>query len=232
MATSGTYGFTVTRDEIIASALRLTTRFASGDVIPADDITNCAQALNMFCKEVVTEGMPLWCVQDVEIPFVAGQSKYNLATATGNTRPLRILDAYWRSAAGNDVQLTPISRFDYDQMGNKSSPGSPNQYWYDAQLSSPVIVLYNVPDDATSKLHVVIQRQAQDFNLATDTPDFPQEAYRMLKWGLADEIALEYAAPTQVRLEISQKAQAYRQSFFASTQDSASVTFSPNLRGM
>jgi hypothetical protein len=78
----------------------------------------------------------------------------------------------------------------------------------------------------------VIQRQFQDFNLSTDKADFPQEAFRLLKWCLADEIALEYQTPAPVRLEINQRATGYRDKFMDYQQEQASVYFTPSERLM
>lgn len=233
MATSGTYSFLMSRDDTIAAALRLTTRFAAGDVIPAEDITNCAQALNILCKEMAIDGLPLWCVQQVQVAFVPAQAAYNLSTATSSTLPLRVLDVFWRSSTGNDIQLTPISRYDYDQLGQKGSPGFPNCYWYDPQLTGGILTVYNVPADSSATLQIVVQRQIQDINLAAENPDFPQEAYRMLKWSLADEVALEYSTPRDVRADITQKAKFYRDRFFESPagQENVSMTFAPGLQG-
>ena len=230
MASSGTYSFAMSRDDVINAALRLTTRFGSGDPIPAEDITNCAQALNILCKEMVTDGLPLWCVQDVQIPMVVGQAAYNLSAAAGMSLPVRILDAFIRDSAGKDVSLAIESRYDYNTLGSKTSQGVPNQGYYDPQLGAGSLVLYNVPSDATHTVHVIIQRQLQDFNLASDNPDFPQEAYRLLKWCLADEVALEYSTPSEVRREISTKALAYRTKFFDFEQEQVSVQFTPSQR--
>ncbi len=230
MATSGTYSFTMSRDDIIGAALRLTGSFGEGDVIPPDDITNCAQALNILAKELALEGLPLWCVVDLAVPLVAGQASYNLSQISGVNLPLRILDAYIRDSTGNDTTLIIVSRYDWDTLGQKFQPGVPNQCWYDPQLGAGSLTLYDVPADATQTVHVVIQRQIQDFNLSTDNPDFPQEAFRLLKWCLADEIALEYQATPDVRKEINVKAVGYKDKFFSSDQEQASIYFTPSER--
>ena len=232
MSTSGTFSFTMSRDDTISAALRLTGAFGDQDVIPPADIANCAQALNILVKELVTEGLPLWCVQDLGIPMVAGQAAYNLSTASGNILPPRILFLYLRDSTGKDVTVTIVSRYDYDTLGSKTSQGRPNQAYYDPQLGAGSLVLYNVPQDNTTTLHVVYQRQIMDFNLATDNPDFPQEAYRLLKWCLADEIALEYQTPADVRQEIGLRAGTYRKNFFAFEQEQTSIFFTPSERRM
>jgi len=220
----------MSRDDLIAAALRLTGRFGAGVTIPADDISNCAQALNLLVKELVTEGMPLWCLQNVSVPLIAGQATYNLSTLTGQTLPQRILDGYLTLIASNsDVQFAPKSRFDYDSLGFKTQQGQPNQCFYDPQLSTGTLTMYPVPDQTGVYVyHAIIQRQLQDFNLSTDNPDFPQEAFRLLKWCLADEVALEYETPEGQRREINQKAVGLKEKFFSYQQEYASVTFTPS----
>ena len=230
MATSGLYSSAMSRDDIIKAALRLTTRYSADDVIPAEEFVFCGQALNMLCKEMVTEFLPLWCVQEIAIPLIAGQGSYNLSTASGTNRPLRVLDCFIRNGQGSDRSIEMVSRYDQNLLGQKQSPGQPNQAYYDPQLGAAMIVLYNVPADALSTLHVVIQRQVQDFNLGTDNPDFPQEAFRLLKWTLADEISLEYSTPRDIRQEIGMKASGFRQKFADAAQEQVSVTFTPSGR--
>lgn len=230
MATSGTYSFTMTRDDIIGAALRLCGAFGQGDTIPAGDITNCAQALNILAKELALNGLPLWCVQDIPFPTVAGQAAYDLSAISGITLPLRILDAYIRDSAGNDTSLQITSRYDYDTLGQKAQQSVANQLWYNPQLGQGLVTLYDVPADNTYTIHVVIQRQIMDFNLATDNPDFPQEAFRLLKWCLADEIALDYQTPTDIRKEVNARAIGYREKFFDSQQEQTSIYFTPSER--
>ena len=79
-------------------------------------------------------------------------------------------------------------------------------------------------------LRVIIQRQIQDFNLAVDNPDFPQEAYRLLKWCLADEISLEYQTPEAVAMKIEKRAANLKEKFMASQQEQVPVIFTPSER--
>lgn len=230
MTTSGTYTFAMSRNDLIGASLRLVQAFGDQDTIPSNDIINCAQALNVMVKAMVVEGLPLWCVQELTVPLVVGQASYNLSTTAGMPLPPRVLDLFIRDADGNDTQLSLVSRSEYDRLGQKSAAGTPNQAFYDPQLSGGLLTLYNVPDDATKSLRVSIQRQIQDFNLATDNPDFPQESYQFLKWCLADEIALEYQTPLDVRQEINQKAKGYMDKYFNFSREDASVFFQPTGR--
>ena len=231
MATSGTYSFSMTANDLVNAALRLTGRFSSGDTIPAQDVTNCLQALNIIVKAMVKNQKPLWCIQRVTVPMIQGQASYNLSTLSNTTRPLRVTFAYIRDSVGNDTEIEIESRNDYEQLGSKSSSGVPNQGYVDYQLGAVTLTVYNVPADSTRTMYIDIQRQIQDFNLITDNPDFPQEAYHMLKWCLADEIALDYTTPGDIRADISRKAAMAFEAYFADEREDVSTYLTPSERG-
>lgn len=234
MSTSGTYTYNLQAQDIYSAALRLTGAFGDGDTIPSSDMANVAQAFNLLIKSMAIKAEPLWCLQDVAVPTVQGQAQYNLSTITSMPLPLRIKQVFLRDASGNDVTMAPLSRTDYNTLGMKSSQGVPTQYYYNPQLNAGVITVYNTPADSTHTMHILVQRQIQDVNLLTDNVDFPQEALRMLKFALADDISLEYLAPPDVRSELNQRASALKEEFFSScyVQEQVSVYFTPSERTM
>jgi len=229
---SGTYTFGMSASDLVSASLRQTGRFGATDVPSAADTANCLQALNLIIKAMVKNQKPLWCIQTVTVPLVQGQTTYNLSTITGETRPLRILQGYIRNSTGQDVMLQPISRSDYDTLGYKASQGIPNSYYYDPQLAAGTLYLYNTPVDAQHTVYLDIQRQIQDLNLLTDNPDFPQEAFLMLKWMLTREIMLEYLVPAQMQQVIAANAKMYYDDFFAEEREEVSTTFTPSERMM
>lgn len=229
---SGTYTFNLTALQVVQAALRLTGAFDEYQTIPTTDQNNVLQALEVLVKEMAQDGLPLWVVQDISFPTVVGQATYNLSTITNSTLPLRILDQYIVDQAGNSVSLIMTSRYDWDTLGQKFQPGIPNQIWYNPQLGAGTITLYDVPIDNQHTVHVVTQLQMQDVGSLTNNLYFPQEALRMLKWCLADEISLEYRTPKDERLEINQKATGYRDKFFSAEfgQEQTSIYFTPSER--
>lgn len=231
-AYSGTYSFFMTAQDIVQAALRLTGAFDEYQTIPSQDLSNCLQALELMVKEMALDGLPLWAVQDVSFPTVAGQATYNLSTITNSTLPLRILDQYIVDSTGNSTTLVMTSRYDWDTLGQKFQPGIPNQIWYDPQLGAGTITLYDVPSDNQHTIHVITQLQMQDVGSLSNNVAFPQEAFRMLKWCLADEISLEYRTPADERKEINSKAIGYRTKFFNAEfgQEQTSVYFTPSER--
>lgn len=234
MATSGTYSFAVTTQDLCLAAFRGMQTYGASDSGPTStDITNATQALNFITKAFAIKGLPLWCVQELAIPMVAGTSTYALSQ-----RALRITYAYLRNASGTDVEISVYSRYDYDQLGQKTSTGVVNQLFYDYQIATSTsappgigsITVYDVPADSTTTLHLVIQRSLQDVGSSTNNPDFPQEAYLMLKWSLMAELCLEYEVEKDKRDEINSKAILYQKEFFDSTQEQVSVLFAMTNR--
>lgn len=229
---SGTYSFGMTASSLVEAALRQTGRFSSYDSIPVADTNNVLQALNIIVKAMVKNQKPLWCIQRIAIPLTLATATFNLSTLSGTTRPLRCTYAFIRDSAGNDTTMSIVSRDAYNTLGQKTSSGVPNQAYFDPQLGAATLTVYNVPSDGTHTMYVDIQRQIQDFNLLTDNPDFPQEAFHMLKWCLADEIALEFLTPADMRASITQKASAAYEGFFANEREEVSTYFTPSERSL
>lgn len=231
---SGTYNFSLTAQQLVISSLVRTGAFDQYQTIPPADLATVLQSLEIMCKEMALNGMPLWCIQDIAFPTVAGQAIYDLSTITGSTLPLRVLDQYIVDSQGNSVTMQMTSRYDWDTLGQKNQQSVPNQVWYNPQLGSGQLTLYNVPRDNTHTIHVVVQLQMQDVGALTNNLAFPQEAYRMLDWNLTDEIALIYRMPADERLEVNQKATAFRDKFFDAEfgQEQASIFLTPSERRM
>lgn len=188
MARSGTYSFTVTRDDLINAALvKVGALDPEGGVATATQITNGAFSLNMLVKSWHTQGMHLWTRRMVSITLT-GASTYSLGGAS--VRPLRIVDGYVRTSTGNDTPIRVISKDEYNKFGVKNSTGTTVNVYYDPQLDTGVI--YGYPLSSTGTLWVECEYPLMDFTLSSDTPDFPQEWYNALLWNLAKEIAMDY----------------------------------------
>ena len=232
MAVSGTTTFTVSGQDVVLAALRKLGAYGPQDVVPAAELTTALFALNVRVKELAIHGLPLWKVVKATMPTVAGQSAYNLSTATGTTLPLKLLSAVrFDTISLSQIVLPILSRYDFDLLGMPSQSGPPTQVWYDPKLGAGVVNVYPVPADTTNNIIITAHIQIDDFGTLADTPDFPQEAFLMLVWVMADELALEYSTDARVRAEIKDKAMAYQMMFFNSLQEQASIIFTPSRRG-
>jgi hypothetical protein len=78
MALSGSKDFTVTRDDIIESALKLVGSYDAAEAVPSGELTDAAQRLNLIAKEWTVEGiqMPL---REKDVLFLNyGKQRYRL----------------------------------------------------------------------------------------------------------------------------------------------------------
>jgi hypothetical protein len=177
------------------------------------------------------KGLPLWVTQDLSIPMVSGTLSYMLgptATGTGSiimSRPLKVIDAFIRDVNGYDTPLIMISRQEYDMQGQKSSSGTPNQYYYDRQEPNGVLYLFNVPSDSTHTVHAQIQRQFYDMTTSTDAFDFPEEWFEVLKWNLASGLSMEYGISQEMIPYFDQKASMLLAEAFDYSVEESSVYF-------
>jgi hypothetical protein len=204
----------MTRDQVIAAALRGLEVYGPADTPTASDITNCTEALNILLKSWGAKGLNLWTNVDRSLAMVSGTGAYDVgptAVAPGLTAnlPLRIVDAFFRVGT-TDTKVQIISRYDYDVIANKSAQGTPSQLFYDPTIPNGKIYLSPVPNSGAGVLHFVSQDPIQDVGASTDNPAIPQEWYQLLKWALMDEIAIEYGCPSTVVQLVAQKAKALR----------------------
>jgi len=239
MTTSGTTTFTVTRDEIIAAALRLCGVLQDGQAVSTQQTTDAAQALNILLKNFSIKGwiqhLYLW----VNIPLVSGQASYTLGASGAGTpldRPMRIARGFIRNTNGYDTPMIQLTRQEYDVTTPKDIPGIPNSFYYDAlvgvtstTVGAGKLYTWPVINDTGYEMYVTVERQIQDITNSTQQFDLPQEWFLPLKWQLAAEIGPEYGVTERTQQRIDQKAAMYLEDVanFA-TAEEPSVYFSPS----
>jgi hypothetical protein len=214
MTTSGTTTFSVTRDDIIKSALRKIGVVAQGELPTVDQTQEAAFALNTLVKSWEADGMPLWALRTIAIPVVASKTTYTIGTAITNDiitdKPLKVIQAWNRNSSSNvDIPMRILTKYDYNMLGNKSTLGTPIQIYYEPLATNGSLSLFPTPsisDVSTSTIYIVFQRPYEDINTATDTPDFPQEWYDAVIYGLAVRLASEYGLPIDQRQVLGREA--------------------------
>lgn len=221
--------FTVTRDEIAASVLRLLQVTGQGNSPTATDLTNCAQALNMIIKRCQTKGLPLWLYSSITVPLVVGTASYTIGPtgAVVADRPLRVAHAIIRNSDNQDLPLQQISRQEYQSLTDKTTRAQPTQFYFDAQMTNAVLYLWATPDDATDSVILTVHRQLADVTTGAQVPEFPNEWFGYLKYALAAEVGPEYEADLKTVAYFEQKAESYLEDLTNWSQEEASVFFAP-----
>lgn len=236
MARSGSYDFNVTRDELIKAAFRLIGVGHRGESVPADEINDASEALNIMLKAWQADGLQLWKREEASITLSAGTSTYTLGPTGSITmqRPLRVLECVRRDSSGIDVPLNKLSKNEYWGLSNKSSTGTPVSYHYDPQLDNGDFTVWQTPDAATAAeytIEIVYHLPFEDMDAPTNNFDCPVEWLEAIKFGLALRLAPEYGIdlPAQYRLqkqfdEIYDKALTW-------DMENTSIYFQPDYQG-
>jgi len=85
MARSGSYDFTVTRDNIIEGALRLLGFLGEAQSPTSDQLTQCGRALNLMIRAWQAKGIALWKNIECVLFVQADQVKYRLGSTMQST---------------------------------------------------------------------------------------------------------------------------------------------------
>lgn len=165
------------------------------------------------------------------------------AAALGNTvyaytnrlvRPMRLIEntIYLRQQTGtqaNDFPVNLIGSNEYQQLTSKMQRGLAISVAYQPYLTSGKLWTWPTCDLVTRTLRFSYERPIQDFDLATDNPDFPIEASVMLYKNLAALLA-----PSQGAIEelswLKPEAKEALEDWLDFDRDNASVSFQPDLR--
>ena len=89
MSTSGTYTFTVTRDDIIREAMLNIGKLDAYGSIDPQETTDCARKLNMLCKQWMgrydfASGLKIWTRQRADLFLSSTQYRYELGPSGDN----------------------------------------------------------------------------------------------------------------------------------------------------
>jgi hypothetical protein len=237
MSTSGSTVFNITRDQLIAGALRMVGAVAQGQSPTATQISEAAEALNMMVKAWEVDGMPLWGLTEYAVTLTASTNKYpiGIGKTINIPKPLKVIQAWTReTASGVDVPMRIVSKQEYNMLGNKTSSGTPIQIYYNPQLAFGDLYTFPTPDATVAsayKIHIVYQRPFEDFVATGDNPDFPQEWLDALKYGLAARLAPEYGVPLDQRNILNKEAKERKDEALSFGTEEGSLFFQVDRRG-
>ena len=185
--TSGTTTFdkTFAIDEIIEEAYeRIGLQSVSGN-----QLRQARRSLNIMFQEWGNRGLHYWEVANNSITLVDGQATYTMYRATGDGTSDAtavygvddVLEAVYRNASSVDTPLTKINRSTYQGLSNKTSEGTPSQYFVQRFIDKVTITLYLTPgsSEAGKTINYYYVKRIQDVGAYTNATDVP---YRFVPW--------------------------------------------------
>lgn len=236
MTTSSSTDFSVSRDDIIKRALRLIGALAQGETPTANQTSEAAAALNGLVKAWQADGMPLWAIKSYDVPLTAGVKDYSigLGKTVNIPKPLKVIQAYNHNNNTNiDIPIRIITKQEYNILGNKVSSGNPIQVYYEPLNDYGVLHVFPVPstvEQAANVITIHYQRPFEDFDAGTDTPDFPQEWYDAITYGLATRLAPEYGLDVSSRKTLWQEMSVIKQEALNFGLEEGSLYFQRDFR--
>jgi hypothetical protein len=227
VATSGNSNYSLTRNDIIQEALELIGVVAAEESPAAADVATADRSLNMMVKGWAAKGINLWRQTEGSLTATAGQASFTMGTGGDYTtaRPLRISSARL-SVSSIETPLTEMSRQEYFDLPLKTSTGRPTGFYYDPQMSLGKIYLWpTVATGITATLKFTYQRTIEDFDVAGDEPDFPQEWFECIAYNLAARLAPKFG--TTISQEVMAIALGTLDDLMGWDREPASVFFQP-----
>jgi len=195
----------------------------------AYDLKTARRSLNLLLAEWANRGLNQWTIQEKTIAMVSGTTSYNV-DSVNSTAAIDVLDAFMRqtvNSENSDIQMTRLSRSEYSSVPNKSTKGTPLQFFVDKQIS-PTISVYPTPDkSSTYTIHLNVLTRMDDVDAATNTLQLPFRFYPCLAAGLAYYISIKKSPERTGLLK-----QIYEEEFqraLDSDEDRASFSITPDI---
>lgn len=226
-----TYDFNLNRDQVIKGALRKLGVISEGQTPSTAQIDDCAEALNVLVKAWQAEGLPLWAIKQTSFTPTTSVAKYTVGTGqtVAVAKPLKVYQMWLRDNTSSvDIPMYLLTQQQYNILGNKTSTGTPTQFYYENLNTTGNLYLFPTPDSVTAAGKTVyLQYQAPfaDFDSSTDVPDFPQEWIRALVYGLAADLSFDFGYPRLDRQELIVMAEKFKEEALAFTQEEGSLFF-------
>lgn len=118
---------------------------------------------------------------------------YNYTNKT--QRPTEIVEARKVSSANYETPLTIFSREEYMRLSSKSSTGSATNIYYNPIRTNGKMFVWPGCVDVKEYIKFTARIPIEDFDVATNDPDFPQEWLLALSWNLALLVAPKFGKP-------------------------------------
>lgn len=231
MATSDNTILTLTRDDLINTALRKIGVVGEGATANTQQLNEASSVLNPVILELQTFGLFLWKREELSISFVENQSDYVIGDglAIDTPFPHKVLQAVIRHGGTTNIDMELLSRNEFNQLPVGSS-GSPIKGSYQPKINSGTFSVWPKPDASAvtnTTLLLTYQRPIDVFTSGTQTLDMPQIWYNAIIYSLASALADDYSLPLEDRRWFEKQADKKVSMVLAYSGEETSIYFSP-----
>jgi hypothetical protein len=185
------------------------TAAGSQPVITLVDATGLAAAFTQHIGVALDSGALFWTTifsvvgnvvtLNANLPSQAAANAVVFVYITAAQQPIVIETAFLRDINNDDTPLNIIRNVgDYDLLPSKvntSFISDPTAIYYEFQLTNSTLFTdVAASEDVTKHICMSYLEAIQDFTNPLDTPEYPQEWFLALAWGLAKQICPMYGA--------------------------------------
>ena len=171
-------------------------------------LKSARRSLNILFQEWANRGLHYWEVANNRITLLSDQATYTMfrSTADGTSDATAaygvddVLEASYRNS-NVDTPLTKINRSQYQALSNKTSTGTPSQYFVQRFIDKITITLYLTPgsNEAGKFINYYYVKRIQDAGDYTNDADVPYRFVPCMTAGLAYYLAIKNA-PDRVQM--------------------------------
>ena len=178
---------TKTVRQICTAALRKAQVTSAEEAPSATDMAEAMDLLDMMLKSWQNRRYNLWT-------YTSGS--HVLTTDAAQTldpvRPLEIITARFKRN-GIELPMTQMTRQEYDNLPQKTSTGTPTQFYYDRQREAARLYVWPVLATAAGEtIEYTYARELEDVTDLDAVLDVPGEWWEATLYGLAARIAESY----------------------------------------
>ena len=176
--------------------------------VSGHQLKSARRSLNILFQEWANRGLHYWEVANNNITLVADQATYTMFRSTDDGTSSAtavygvddILEASYRNS-NVDTPLTKVSRSQYQAFSNKTSTGTPSQYFVQRFIDKITVTLYLTPgsSEAGKFLNYYYVKRIQDAGDYTNDADVPYRFVPCMTAGLAYYLAIKNA-PDRVQM--------------------------------
>lgn len=233
---SDTFVFNLDREELITKALRMlgVISGAQSSTDVPNDLASASNSLNLMLNAWQADGLQLWQTETVTITTPTANADYEFGDDAGtytDYRPIDVLEVYRVDETSNVwVELTRLSRVDFNQLSDHDSTGTPVNYYYNNDMDKGTLSVWPIADAsfiANSSIVVVLTKAFDDVTSTGDVIAFPQEWQLAVVYGLAVIMAPEYGIPISKQQLLIQQAEAEKQRVMDWDTEHVSVFYQP-----
>ena len=184
MATSGTYNWSMSIDEVIEEALEM----VGGEQTSGHEPKSARRSINLILNDWQNRGITLWSTDTTVVSVTTSVTTVALTSST-----LDVLEAVL-NRDDTDLVLTRISMQEYLQQPTKGRTGRPTQFAVRPSNSSnaPTVFLWPIPENSTDTIRFEQVKYLQDVNKSEgQTADIARRFFPALTAGVAYEMGIK-----------------------------------------